>query len=387
MGAPVTRSSHLRDVDRLYRQLTGAIAREIGATLTPEVEARLAAARSVDPGAYEAYLQGEFHWKKLTREDLELAERYFTLALEKDSSYAPAYEGLAVVWGARQQMQITHPAEAGPKARLAAEHAVKLDDASAGAHEALAMIRTWTDWDWPGADVEWRRALELDPNRATAHAYYAHYLATTGHVGEALPHSQRALEVDPFNPLFHGMYAMVLAQAHRFQEAVASAQKALVLQPNLGMARNVLQHAYVALNMRDEMVEVQRERNAIDPERVAVFEAGLAEGGYEEAFLRLGDLLAARYRASGGTPAAGARVSDASWRGRVFMPLAISHRYIYAGVYEQAIRWIEEAYAIHEPSIPYIAVDPLYDPLRSDPRFQALVQRLHLPHDRREGRG
>ena len=129
------------------------------------------------------------------------------------------------------------------------------------------------------------------------------------------------------------------------------------------------------------MIEVQRERNAVDPERVEAFEGGLREGGYEEAFRRLGDLLAARYEASQGAPDPGARVSAASWRGRVFMPLSISWRYIYAGDYDSAIRWIEKAYEIHEPSIPYIATQPLYEPLRADPRFRALVERLELPLD------
>jgi TolB-like protein len=375
---PIVRRGEFRNAVALYRELTGAIAFELQAALTPQVEARLASARPVNPEAYEAYLQGSFYWQKATPEDLDVAQRYFELALEEDPSYAPAYEGLAWVWAVRQQMQITHPSEAGPKAKAAAERAVELDSTSAGAYEALAVVKTWTDWDWAGAEAEWRRALELDPNVATARAYYAHFLIIVGHTDEAIPHSERALELDPFNPLLHGLHSMVLEHARRHDEAIAAARNALASQPNLGMARNALQHALVSNGMRDEMLTVQRERMVTDPERMAAFEDGLAEAGYEGAFGRLADLLAARYEESRGMPDPGARSSAASWRGRVFMPLSIAWRYIYAGEYERAIDWIEEAHEIHEPSMPYIGTAPLYDPLRSDPRFQMLLRRMGL---------
>ena len=200
----------LENVLLLWSEVAQAIAGEVQVALTPEETKRLASARPVNPEAHDAYLKGSYHWKKLTPEDLDTAESYFELALEKDPSYAPAYAGLAWVWAVRQQMGIAPPHEAGPKAKAAALQAVELDDSSAGAHEALATVRTWTDWDWAGAEPEWRRALELDPNAANAHAYFAHFLAITGRIDEAVPHSERALELDPFNALFHALYAVVL---------------------------------------------------------------------------------------------------------------------------------------------------------------------------------
>ncbi len=194
----------------LQSEVAGAVARALALKLLPAEQARAASARPVDPEAYDAYLKGSYHWKKLTPADVDTAQRYFELALAKDPSYAPAYEGLAWVWAIRQQMGMTLPQVAGPKAKAAALKALELDDSYAGAHEALALVRTWTDWDWAGAEPEWRRALELNPNGANAHAYYAHFLAITGRGDEAVRHSQRALELDPFNALFHGMYAMVL---------------------------------------------------------------------------------------------------------------------------------------------------------------------------------
>ena len=122
----------------------------------------------------------------LTPDKLDAAQRSFELALEKDPSYVPAYEGLTKVWLARQQMKYAKPGEAGPKARAAALQALALDDNSAEAHEAMAWFKTWSDWDWVGAAPEWKRALELNPNNANAHAYYSHFLAITGRAEEGM---------------------------------------------------------------------------------------------------------------------------------------------------------------------------------------------------------
>jgi serine/threonine-protein kinase len=348
------------------RQVAGALALK----LLPAEQTRLTSARTVNPEAYEAYLKGSYHWQKLTPTDIDTAERYFELALEKDPSYAPAYEGLAWVWGARKQMAITAPAEAGPKSKAAAERAIALDDASPAAHLTLAVVRSWTDWDWAGAEPEWRRALELDPNSATTHAYYAHFLANLGHADEALPHAERALELDPFNALFHAMYGVVLQYQRRWDESIAAARTALGLQPDMPVARSVLQRAYIAKGMRDEQLAAQRERIARDPGRVAAFEQGLAEGGYEGAQRRIADLLAARYEEASGVPDAGAR--------RVYMPVGIAWRYLDAGDTERAIAWLEEAYAVRDANLPYVGL-PSWDALRVDPRFRALLHRIGLP--------
>jgi adenylate cyclase len=225
------------------------------------------------------------------------------------------------------------------------------------------MVRTWTDWDWAGAEQEWQRALELDPNAANAHAYYAHFLAIVGRTDEAIPHSERALELDPFNALFHGLYAVALHFDRRDDDAMAAARTALAMQPGQGVARYALQRVFIAKGMRDEQLDHQRERIAHDPKRVAAFEQGLAEAGYEGAQRGIADVLAARYEKSIRVGAGG-----------------IAFRYFDAGDYDRAIDWLEKAYEEHDPNLPYLG-DPLYDPLRSDPRFQALLRRMNLPED------
>jgi TolB-like protein len=358
---------NLENVLLLWSEVAQAIAGEVQVALTPEEETRLASVRPVNPEAHEAYLRGSYHWQKLTREDLDTAESYFNLALEKDPSYAPANAGLAAVWAARSQMGYTPPHEAGPKAKAAALRSVALDDSSAIAHHRLAAVRTWTEWDWAGAEPEWRRALELDPNSAITHAYFAHFLMITGRIDEAVPHSKRALEIDPFNALFHVMYGHVLHNARRHDDAIAAARTALAMQPNLGYARKRLQAALFAKGMRDEWLAEEREQIARDPELVEAFEQGLAEDGHEGAFRRLADILAAQLEEAGGVVDSG------------FSPTRIARMYCYAGDYDRAIELLEKAFEVRHPTLPYVSCNPIWDPLRSDPRFQDLLRRMNLP--------
>jgi len=353
-------------------EVQGAVAQEVAKALALELlpveEARLIAGQSVDPEAYEAYLKGTYHWQMLTPKNLDMAERYFEQALQKDPSYAAAYAGLAWVWGVRQQIQVSSPSEAGPKGKAAAERAIALDESSDVAHEALAVISTWSDWDWQVAEREWQRTFELNPNNASAHAYYAHFLAIMGRAGEAVDHAERSIELDPYNPLFKALYGIVLIFDRRYDDAIATAHAAYELQPFA--AGGVLQDAYLAKGMKEEALEPLKERVARDPERMAAFERGLTEGGYEGAQLANGDLLAERYELAKGVPDAGTK--------RVFLPYGIAWCYLDAGDYERAIDWLEEAYEVRDPNLLYIG-NPGFDPLRSDPRFQAIVRRMGLP--------
>ncbi len=346
------------------------VAQSLALELLPAERARLASAGKVHPEVYDWCLRGTYHWQKLGAADLDVAQRYFEMARAEDPSYAPAHQGLAWVWAARQQIGASAPREAGPRAKAAALRAIALDESSAGAHEAMAVVLTWTDWDWAGAEAEWRRALALDPNAATTHAYYAHFLAVVGRVDEALSHSEKAIELDPFNALYHGLYGVVLLRDRRFDEAVAEGQKAQSLDPRMGLAYSVQQYAFIATGKREEQLADQRRRIARDPGRVAAFEAGLSEGGYEGAQRRLAELLAARYEEAGGVPNFGAK--------RVYMPYPIALRYLDAGDYDRAMVWLEKGYEVRDPSLPYVCM-PVWDPLHSDPRFQALLRRLNLP--------
>jgi len=366
---PITRAGEFRNVLALYRDLTRAIASEIHAALTPQAEARLATAREVNPEAYEAYLKGTYHHDKVTQQDLDIAESYFELALEKDSSYAAAYAGLSAVWGARNQMGYAPPHEAYPKEKAFTLKAIELDDGSWLSHRRLASMRTWREWDWAGAESEWQRALELDPNAANTHAFFAHFLAITGRIDEAIPHSERALELDPFNVLYHGLYAMVLCGDRRYEDAMAEARITLTMQAGEPLAFRALDCALplVSDERRDEQLALLLEQLASDAELIQVFEQGLAEAGYQEAYRRMADLLVERQEKYGDT------------EGPSSEPMSIATKYLIAGDYDRALDWLETAYEAHSPNAPYISFEPQWDPLRPDLRFQDLLRRMNLP--------
>jgi tetratricopeptide (TPR) repeat protein len=357
----------LENVLVLQSEVARAIAGELQGALTPEEARRLAEARPVNPEAYDAYLKGSFHWKALTPEGVDTAQRYFERALEKDPEYSPACEGLAWVWLARQQFGVTPPDEAGPKATAAALKAIELDDRSAGAHEALAVARYTIDWDWAGSEVEFRRALELDPDRANTHAYFAHLLALTGRTEEAVPHSERAVELDPFNALFHSLYAATLYMDRRYDDALAAARTALEIQPGEGISHDAVYDSLYGKATRDEDLALQRGRIAHDPGLAAAFDQGLAKGGPRGAMRAVAELLAARWEESGGAP------------GPAGGPIYIGMWYNFAGDYDKQIDWLEEAFEVRDPNLPYIASWPTSDALRPDPRFQDLLRRMNLP--------
>jgi serine/threonine protein kinase/Tfp pilus assembly protein PilF len=370
-GQALWAESYERDLENvllLQGEVARAIAEEVQVALTPEEAGRLAGARTVNPEAHDNFLKGSYHWKKQTPADLDTAQRYFELALEQDPSYAPAYEGLAWVWAVRQQLAVVPTGEAGPKAKEAALQAVELDDGSAGAHAALALVKTLTDWDWAGAERAWRRALELDPNSADAHAFFGYFLAITGRAEEAVSHAERAIELDPFNALFHGLSATVLYFDRRYDDVIAAARTALASQPDMQLARNALQMALYSKGSRDEHLADRREWIAGDAELVAAFEQGLAEGGPEDAHRRLADLLAARLEKSGQAVAP-----------EGFGIMGVAQQYLFAGDPGRTIESLEKAYEVRSPNVLDIGHGPLWDPLRSDPRFQDLVRRLNLP--------
>jgi len=355
----------MTDVLVMYSEMARDIADNTGVKLTAEELSRLASSRQVNPKAYEAYIQGRLAWYKSTSQDLETALQHFESALQIDPNYALAHTGVALVWVRRNQKRLVSRTTAIQHGKAAAEKAVELDKTLAEAHYALALIRAWSEWDWEGAEIAFQLAIKLNPNFPDVHAFYSHFLSHMGRNDEALPHIERALELDPLNAMFYGMYAIVLHYQRRFDDSIAAARTALAMQPNQSIARTALQAGFIANGMRDEQLAMQQARIARDPERVAAFEQGLEEGGYEGAQRSIADVVAARYEKSG--------------KGAI----GIAKRYLDAGDYDRAIDWLEKAYEKHDPSMPYIGM-ALYDPLRSDLRFQDLLRKMNLPVDEKE---
>jgi TolB-like protein/Tfp pilus assembly protein PilF len=352
----------------LQNEVSQRVAAALALKLLPAEQASLAVAPTVNPEAYDACLRGYHYYIIATKADLDSAEKYFQLALAKDPNYGLAYAGLALVWACRQQIGYVPPAEAGPKAKEAAQKAVALDDSSAEAHYALADIMTWTNWNLKDADGEWERTVELNPNYADGLATYSQYLMIMGRPEEAMRRIERAVKLDPYNVMVFTFYATDLYMARRYDEAVAQALKARELQPGSPLPIGALLYTYAAKGMEKETLVMAREYiktiyGITDVE--AALDRGFKQGGFQGAMKTLAEKLA--------TPANQGLV----------LPSDMSVYFLFAGDKKNGLEWIERAYEAHDPSTPYLRF-PIYDAIRSEPRFQALFRQLGLQGNEKE---
>ncbi len=351
------------DVLVMYSEMARAIANNTRVNLTAEETMRLTNARQVNPEAYDAYLKGSYYWKKLTPVDLNTAQRYFELALEKDPSYAPAYSGISFVWMARATATAAAamPHEAAPKAREAANRSLELDRTLAEPHFASAVIATWYEWDWDKAEREFRLALELSPNHADTHCFYGLFLTAMERLSEARAHIERALELDPLNFMYQTYLGVAYERSRRVDEAITQYQKGLDLAPDFVDALSGLKNSFHMKGMYEEALAATRKLFAAKGEHAVVeaLERGNADGGYSEAMRRAAESMAARS----------------------VLPYAlrIATLYTFAGEKERALEWLEKAYQERLQNMIYLSVYPKWDPLRDDPRFQDLLRRMNLP--------
>ena len=360
--------------DRYERELAGILALQndvaqkvagaLALKLLPAEQARLANVRTVNPEAYEAYLKGLQHWYKLLPSEIDAAQQYFELALKKDPNYALAYAGIALVWAGRQQFGLTPNSEAGPKARAAALRAVDLDETAAETHHALAVVRAWTGWDWEGAESEFKRAIDLNPGFPDARIYYSHLLSSLRRQEEALAQGGKAVELDPLNSLFRSAWAVDLMCARRYDDAIAEGRQALRLSsPDDMFSQSILSYAYHLKGMHKEALaaaKIALNANYADADVNKAFDGLDAQDGYQGAMRTAAEALTAHFHRSYASP------TD------------VAILYLFAGDKSRALDWLEKGHELHDPAMPYIAALPIYDSLRADPRFQALLRKMNL---------
>jgi serine/threonine protein kinase/tetratricopeptide (TPR) repeat protein len=353
------------DVLPLINEIVATLAHQIQLHLTSTEQARLQAPRKVNSDAFEAYLQGTFHYTKQSKEDCDKAERYFNLALEKDSTFALAYGGLALVWVIRGESGFQPPRETFPNAKTLIAKALEMDSTLADLHVDLANIKGATDWDWPGAILEFKRALAMNPNLADAHFFYAdllHYLRRTG---EWESEMKRALELDPLNDFKRTYYGWNLNYAGRYDEAIPIFLKLLETGPNKSANYLGLWGAYYKKGMYGQAL-------------LAAKNYFLTSGGTEFGKSLSGDTAASKtdYRAA--MRHTGEIMAQRSARQHV-PAVRIARMFAHAGDNDKAMYWLERAYAARESPLMRLAVFWDWDDLRSDPRFQDLLWRMNLP--------
>jgi TolB-like protein/DNA-binding winged helix-turn-helix (wHTH) protein/Tfp pilus assembly protein PilF len=352
----------LHDVTSLQNEMARDIASRIQVTLTARERMRFASAAPVNPKAYEAYLKGRYFWNRRSKPDMVKAIEQFEEALRHEPNYAPAWAGLADSYTLIGAYGWSVPADKEwARAIAAADKALQLDDLLADAHTSRAGIAMNYEFDWKRAERSYRRALELNPGYANAHHWYGYYLLLMGRLPEAEAEMRRAFELDPLSPIINANIGFCYFVARRYDDAIAHWRNVLEMHRNYRLLHGYMASAYIAKEMYVEGVaEIQKG-------------LGLSGAGPSEMAI-----LAHTYARMGRTEDARALLSKLVRDGTVpayYMSLA----YVGLGDHDRAFEWLEKAYREHSGPINELNADPMFDPLRADPRFTALLRRMGLP--------
>jgi TolB-like protein/DNA-binding winged helix-turn-helix (wHTH) protein/Tfp pilus assembly protein PilF len=337
----------LTEILGLQKNVATDIARQVNMIVRP-----LLVTGSVKPEAYVAYLKGRYEFYRYTKEGWQKSIEYFRDAIRYDPAFAPAHVGLAASYLAGVGWEALPPEEL-PKGTAEAKKALELDDQLPGAHFVMAAAYT-QQWQWQAADREFRRGLELDPNDALGRQWYSNYLLTLGRFREAINEQEHARSVDPFSPLINANLAKAFYYARQFDHAIMQAQETLKLDSKYRAASTFLERAYRHRGMAD--LAVSTRIAAVDADEAQTIEQAYRDAGLP-GVLRA---EAAAYERSGA-------LFDAA------------RCYVQAGEKEPAFKLLEDYYKRHYPGLSRLKVDPDFDPVRSDSRFQDLIRRVGLP--------
>ncbi len=349
---------NLSDVIALQREVAQTMAWEIQGRLASQQErAHLAEAPAVNPEAYEHYLRGRYYFDRWP-DQLDKAVESFQRAIEKDPNYAPAFAGLALCYSSMGY--VDSPREVFPKAKAAAMRALEIDESLPEAHAALGLAKLNYDWDWPGAERELKRAIELNPNNADARHHYASYLGAMSRFDEAIAEAKRAVSLDPLSLRMNLRLGWAYMIARRYDEAIDQYKKTLELDPNYIQARLYLAWSYTLKGMYP-----------------AAFAEYNAMGEYGSTNNFVGFLYAVSGRRGDAR-----KLVEKMRRLSAQQHMDPYNRAIpYAGLGDRdnAIMLLNQAYDERSAEMPQLKVEPFFDSLRSDPRFQELVRRMNFP--------
>jgi eukaryotic-like serine/threonine-protein kinase len=353
----------LTDILALQSEVARAIADEIRIQVTPDERARLGNRSAVDPAAHVAYLQGLFLWNRFTGETVKQAIQRYQEALAIDPNYAAAYAGLADSYIMLANHHILPPREGYSLGRKAAERGLSLDESLAELHTSLSWIHRLFDWDWPAAERESLRAIQLNPGYAFGHSRYALLLSGVGRHEEAIAEAQRAHELDPLNLLTYTVVGDTLFYARRFESSLTPYRKCLELDPTFGAGHTDLARSLEQLGQTNEAI-VEFVRGTAGPDGLPRPSSGLAV-----LYARAGRLNDAR-----STMQAVLELSQKQF----VSPYGIASYYAVIGENARALDWLEKAYSERDGTLVWLKVHPRLDGLRGERRFRDLLARLQL---------
>ncbi|HJU42700.1 MAG TPA: tetratricopeptide repeat protein [Vicinamibacterales bacterium] len=347
--------------------LQDEVAREVSERLSGSRPAVSPASRRTtkNTDAYEAYLKGRYLWNRRTEDSIRLAVAHFEDALKADPDYALAAAGLADCYAVYSIYQLETPHQSGPRARAAAIRALQLDDTMAAPHAALGFVKTHYDWDWKGAEKEFQRSIELDPQYANAHFWYAVYLSAVGRTDESVAALRRAQQLDPVSLIIRagvggepGLYA-----ARRYDEAIAQIKTAVELDPGFAAGRLWLGMPYVQKGMYREAIAEMEQALTLSAD------SPLMLGPLGHAYAVAGEMSKANQ--------ALARLEQMA-RHRYVSPFDRALVHLGLGHVDRAFAWLEKAFVDRSYRMHWLKVDPRFDRLRADARFSSLLRRMGL---------
>ena len=354
----------LKDVLSLQASLAQDIASEIQLKLTSQQRADLGAARSVDPEAHELYLKGRYFWNKRDQAGFRKAVDYFQQAIAKDPTYAAAYAGLADSYALSGGFGILPVEQAMPRAQAAAEKALELDGNLAEAHASLGLIAPFNNWNWADAERHYERAIELNPNYATAHHWYAEgYLMPVGRADEAIAQMRKAQGLDPLSAVIATDLGKELYFVHKYDEALVELHRALELDPNFVSAHNWISDTLLEKRMYNDAIAELEKTKPVKEERIYIRQTAYL-------YARMGRRAEAR--------AALAKSLELS-KGKQVSSGAVALTYAALGDEDESFKWLEKAYTERSSFMTSLKYWSVFDPLRSDPRFADLLRRVGLP--------
>ncbi|HJU53122.1 MAG TPA: winged helix-turn-helix domain-containing protein [Pyrinomonadaceae bacterium] len=341
------------------------ISQKVAESLTPELSEgqrkSLVKRHTNDTEAYQSYLKGRHFWNKRSAEGLRRAVEFFHRAIEEDPQYALAYAGLADAYSMLGEHTGRSPKEYRQQAKAAAVKALELDDELAEAHASLAYLRM-REWDWASVESEFKRALEINPNYATARQWYSIFLELTGRPEEAVAEAVRAQELDPLSPIINESLGTRLFFARKYERALEQLRKTIEIDQSFAQAHHTLGAAYVYQGKFEEaFTEFERARQLDDNLWLvaSVGHAHAVSGRPDEARRMLDEL------------------KGQSKHARV-PPEEVARIYAGLGEREQALAWLAKAYEEHSDALAFVKVDPAWDGLRSDPRFINILRRIGI---------
>jgi len=352
----------LTDILALQSDVARAIAKQVQIQLTAQETVRLSNSAKVNPEAHDAYLRGRFYWNKDAREDLERARNYFEEALKKDPLYAPAHAGLADYYSVLPFYTNARPDDVFPKAKESVARALQIDNSLAEAHGTRAYILTYYDWNWAEAEMEFQQALALNPNDATLRHRYSRYLSSLGRVDEALTELERARLLDPNDLVIKANLGVIYYFARKYDNAIDELKKVLSDHPDFGTAHWGLGLAYEQKKLYDEA--------SVELQKAAAKRGTNSLASLGHLYGLIGRKKEARDILSELTKRAGKESVSA-------YQLALVH--IGLGDIEAAMEALQQAYREHATLLSYLKMDPRFDPLHGDPRFQDLLRRMNFP--------